>query len=256
YLRTHPLTLSRIADAESRVRQYPAIPPHSDQEFQRIRSQLLVDHYTNPEAAVRFYRSQLQRITDEDEGKIERGDLQYGLALALLHADRADEARQQLLPLLQQNPDQATLLITMAKAEAESNRLADALQRIQQARDLYPVHLGLTLFHAELLQQAQQWARAIEVLLQGGESYPTYPSLHRALSTTYNLAQHPAQSHLSLAHFHFLRGETPLAIRQLEYAEQAAQAAPNNFILFATIDERRRLYEEKEQQEESEGHLK
>ncbi|HIJ23857.1 MAG TPA: M48 family metallopeptidase [Gammaproteobacteria bacterium] len=245
YLRTHPLTLSRIADAESRIAHYPELPPFSNDEFQRIRNLLHVQQFTNPEAAVRYYKAQLSEISDSTN----RSGLQFGLGYALLQAGQAAQALQQLLPLTAQSPEQPTLLITTAQAEVANNQRPAALKRIATAYNLFPSHLGLSLFYTNLLQQSGALKEALQILQDAIDQRPDNPSLYKTLAANYHLSRQPSESHLALAEYHYLRGETTIAIHQLDYAERTGSNKRNHFILFAKIDEKRRIYEQKEQLE-------
>lgn len=247
YLRTHPLSLSRIADAESRVQQYAPVPRRSDEEFQRIRTMLLIQKAANPQQAVRHYQNTLQQSPPQQQLS-----LQFGLGYALLSANAPKRALEQLEPLLLQQPDSPTLTIQVARAEAETGHLSHALQRVAEISRLYPNHLALIQFHAELLQQAKQLDGAIERLQQGVDHHPYTAALYRQLASLHTLANHQPESHLALGHYHFLRGETKIALQQLDYAERASRKSATNFILSSTIDARRRQYETKEQLERRE----
>lgn len=249
YLRTHPLTLSRVADAESRAAQYPPQETTEDETFQLIRHALRLNRFNNPPVAVRHYRKALQGMADSPF----REHTQYGLGLALLQADRPTEALQQLLPLLQKWPDQPVLTIAVAYAEAEGGNPDTARERIQKLSSLYPGHLPLILAHVELLLQASRADEAVQLLERHLRQLSRSPMLYQQLATAHALANHPAESHLAQAEYHFLNGETESALRQLDYAERAAREGLHDFILFSTIDARRLAYEEKEQREKREN---
>lgn len=252
YLRTHPLSLSRIADAEGRIQQFAPIAGRSSEEFHRIRNLLLIEKATLPEAAVRHYLAELQQEPQQANSTTTQSRLQFGLGSALLKAGRPQQALEQLLPLLQQEADAPTLLMQVAQAEVALGRPAAALQRIQQVRQLYPNHLALLQFHTSLLQQNGAFQQAIQQLEQAITNNPGHPLLYRQLARIHTSANHPTASHLALAHYHFLRGETKIALQQIDYAERAAKRSQSDFILFSTIDERRRQYETKEQLEKRE----
>lgn len=249
YLRTHPLSLSRIADAEGRIPQFAPIPGRSSEEFHRIRNLLLIERITPPEAAVRRYQAELQQA----DNLTIRSRLQFGLGSAQLRAGHTQQALQQLLPLLQLEEDAPTLLTQIALAEVELGQLSTALQRIQQVRQLYPGHLALLQFHTTLLQQNGSLQEAIRQLEQGITDNPGNPLLYRQLAHIHSTANHPTASHLALAHYHYLRGETKIALQQIDYADRTAKRNHSDFILFSKIDERRRQYEAKELLEKSEG---
>lgn len=248
YLRTHPLTLSRIADAENRVAQYHASSNHESEDFYRIQQQLKLTHFSHPEAALRHYRQQLKQSI----GASEQSRLQYGYGLALLQADQPQQALQQLLPLLEQQPDRAMLAIAIARAEIASGNSEQGLRRLAEIGQLYPSDQSITILHADQLLKQGRAAEAVKLLQLRLENAPTSALLYHKLATAHTQANHPPESHLAQAQFDFLRGETKAALRQLDYAERAARQNNGHFILFSTIDARRLRYEEKEVLEKSE----
>ncbi len=250
YLRTHPLTLSRIADAENRVAQYHAPNNHESEDFYRIQQQLKLTHFSHPEAAIRHYQQMLQQSTDSDEQRY----LQYGYGLALMQADQPQQALEQLQPLLKQHPDQAMLATATAKAEINSGEAHRGLSRLTEIGQLYPSDQSITLIHADQLMKQGEAAEAVKLLQLRLEQFTHSAPLYQKLATTHTQANHAPESHLAQAQFHFLRGETKAALRQLDYAERAARQHNAHFILFSTIDARRLRYEEKEALEKSEIH--
>ncbi len=248
YLRTHPLSLSRIADAEGRIPQFAPTADRNSETFYRIRNLLLVDKFTHPQAAVRHYQSALEHATN----KLERRRLQFGLGVAYLKMGKTQSAQQQLQPLLSQAADAPVLLMQIARAEAIQGDYTSALRRIEQARQLYPGHTALLLLHTTLLQQQGSFAIAIQQLQQGIADSTNPAALYRQLAELHSSANHPTESHLARAHYHFLHGETKLALQQLDYADRAIKNGESDFILFSTIDERRRQYEAKERLEKAE----
>jgi len=245
YLSTHPLTLSRISDAESRAAQFPQQQKGNEDEFHRIRQILLIDRFKNAQRAVRHYKILLQKADTPNIRKY----LQFGHGIALLKAGQSTEAVKQLLVLLQTNPDNPTLATTIAYAYMEDGNRDAALKIIRDVHLLYPSHLPLTLLHADLLVSSGRSDQAVRLLEQRINTATEVPELYNKLSAAYGSANQPVKSHISQAHYHFLLGETKKAISQLDYAERTARDGRGNFIIFSAIDARRLLYEEKEKSE-------
>ena len=245
YLRTHPLNLSRIADAENRINRYAPLSDRDDREFQRIRQLLLLKKFTHPHAAVLHYQRLLKEQSTDHS-------LRFAFATAYLQAGKPEKSLQQFERLLRQEPDAPTLTILAAQAESQTGAMANAIQKLERVVRLYPSHSALILTLAELLQQHEQYARAIDVIQQGLNHHSQSTQLYQMLAKTHGLAGKQAQSHLALAQYHFLRGETETALQQLDFAERAARKEGADFILFSTIDERRQRYEAKEALEKEE----
>lgn len=245
YLQTHPLTLSRIADAESRAAQFSQQKKIDSLEFNLIRQILLVNDFNNPQHAIRHYKTGLQQTTDPHTTQYQ----QFGYGMALLKAGQSAKAIKQLLPLLEQNPDHPILITAIAQAYIESGNISDALKTVKTTHQLYPSHLPLTYLFTDLLISSGEYNQAIRVLEQRISITSTIPQLYQKLAIAYGSADQPVKSHIAQAQYHFFLGETKNALSQLDYAERAARKGRGNFILFSAIDAHRLIYEEKEDRE-------
>lgn len=247
YLRTHPLTLSRIADAESRAVQFTRLQNSDRDEFHQVRQILLVNSFNNPQLGIRHYRSHLQNMSDEQTDTY----LQFGYGLALIRADLPKQALKQLLPLLSQNPEQPNVAISVSKAYTGAGAIDNALKVTQQLHNLYPSHLPLTLHYADLLMQNGQPKESVRLLEHNiTDLHGTNSKLYKTLATAYAVDNQIAKSHIAQAQYLFLMTETDSALKQLDYAERAAKNNGGDFIIFSTIDAHRHRYEEKRVREQ------
>lgn len=254
YLQTHPLTVSRIADAESRAAQFSRQEEVDSLEFNLIRQILLVNGFRNPQQAIRHYKTRLQQTIDPNSIQ----HLKFGYGMALFKAGQPSEAIKQLSQLLGENPDHPILTITIARAHMENGNMGEALKIVGNSHQLYPSNLPLTYLFTELLISSGQNDRAIRLLEQRinttstvlhNQRATTSPELYQKLAIAYGSANQPVKSHIAQAQYHFFMGETKSAISQLDYAERAARNGRGNFILFSAIDAHRLIYEEKEVKE-------
>ena len=90
YLRTHPLTVSRVAEARERAERLQAPERRDDPMFQLVQARLRVLMANHPSEATNWFRDNLQRADGEALG------LRYGLALALLRASELGTAERQI----------------------------------------------------------------------------------------------------------------------------------------------------------------
>jgi len=90
YLRTHPITTERIADAQNRAARLPYKQHPDSQEFQLVRSKLRAEQ-GDARDAVQYFQSAVRerRYASESAAR-------YGLTVAYLRAKRAKEAEAEL----------------------------------------------------------------------------------------------------------------------------------------------------------------
>ncbi len=241
YLRTHPLELSRIADAQNRISRYSPLPSVPGEEFGMIRQRLELLEGPSPQVALR----QQQHHFYSQPGMVSG----YGLALAQLRAGEPEQALQQLQPLLQRNPDNPTLNLLAAGAEESSGAIEEAVARLQPLHQLFPRNLPLLQRLVGLLDRTDRSQQAVAALNVVLTHLPDNSLLYQLLARSHALLRQPVQSHLAMAQHRYLRGETQQALEQLRQADRQLSSSSENFILAATIDERRRVYLEKEKLE-------
>ncbi len=243
YLRTHPLTMSRISDIANRVEQKNAEVKRSsrtfetdNREFRRIQQMLTVQYTANPQELLRSYQAAL-KINPKNSA------LRFGYGLALLKAEKPQQALKQLELLLEKDPYQTTLSIAVARAEFASQQPDTALERLQELHELYPGHTALTLRLAELLIQDRKAEKAAKLLEKATERNSSVPALFQKLSDASVRADQRTAAHLAQAEYLFLMGETEAAIRQLDYAERTARREQPGFFILSKIDGRRKVFD-------------
>ncbi len=225
FLRTHPLTNSRIADAQARAASYPPdFAYRESQTYHYIKARLIVKAHKNPDDAVTFYRQQLQN-NDQKHLMIAR----YGYAIALTAAGDYPAAREQLRRLLAESPENSAFLLAAAQVEAAAGAYDDAIRIYQQAEEIYPDYRPLIINYATLLLQADRPHSAKALLINSGK-YSTpdityYNLLMRAEAESGNLIE----SHIASAEYYFLTGETRVAIQQLRYTLAQKNPRPDYY---------------------------
>lgn len=173
YLRTHPVTITRISEAKQRAEgmtaarplfgtgggiasEHPLLPsglelPASSfadvgGQFGWARERIRVLSANTPGEAVREYR-QRQR------GETLDAAARYGLAVALLRANDAAEAIAQFEPLLEAHPDDPWIVLGMAEAEARAGRQAAADARLDALLARMPEHRPTLLTYSQILAE-------------------------------------------------------------------------------------------------------
>ena len=229
YLRTHPLTLERIADMGNRVEglRYRQIVDSLD--FQLVRARLSVKQLS-PGEAVELYRARLA------DGHKQLSNV-YGLAYALLRAGQIDDAGRQLRGLAEasrQHPLFAALDGEILLAGKQFDR---AVSRLAAALQAHPEWSSLRYRLIEAALQAGKPAQARDVARAGIDADGRNPRFWHLLARSEAALGHRAAQHRAQAEAYALIGALPAAIQQLE---QARDARDGDFYELSAIDARLR----------------
>ena len=206
FLKTHPVTLSRISDSNNRATRYEPRKHKDSARYQLIRSKIRVMLSKTPDHAVQYFANETS-----DAGK-------YGYALALSRKGESEKARRQLLPLINKRPDIIAYQYALAQIEADAGNIKKALAIYEHNLRLYPLNTPLTMQYVFTLLQSDDAAKARKVLHRYMNSKPATPAIYRLLAQTEKKAGFPAASYRAMAEYYYLEGLTLEAIRQLRKA--------------------------------------
>ncbi len=213
FLRTHPLTINRIADSLARVdASIPFDSFHESNTYKLVRTKLIVRAFAEPKLAIDQYSTALQKGQFTDDAHI----LKYGLALAHLENRDFDMAAKLLDELLARDKNNTSYMLARADVEVERGQFNEAIASYADMERLFPDYRPLILNYASTLIKAKRPDDAIEIL----EDYDKYhtPDI---IYFTY-LAQAEAESgdiiesSMANAEVYFLTGETQVAIQLLK----------------------------------------
>lgn len=172
YLRTHPVTTTRIAEARDRALRI-ARQPRPDAASLRRDSHLLLPvglaleshRSTGSAAEFGWARERLrvlsaptarEALSEFEEAAADGADsieARYGKALALLRAGRAADAAARLDSLLLERPGHLWLRVAAAEASHEAGRHTQATERFEALLLDYPRHRAISLAYAEALNE-------------------------------------------------------------------------------------------------------
>ena len=246
YLRTHPVTTERIADAQNRIQglAYKQTPDSLD--FQLVRAKLRADQRTSRDALAQAEGDLLdKKFSNEIAAR-------YGLAEALLRAKETARAEAELAPLMKStdHPMFAGLLARIKQAGGDNKGAADVLK---QALARYPNSRALNYAYIDALQQLRQNREAAALVEEQLKNYPHDARLYALQAKAYaslgkRLLQHKAQ-----AEVYVLQGSVPSAIEQLQLAQKSGDG---DFYQLSSVearlrDLRRQLAEEMKERKEN-----
>lgn len=229
FLRTHPLSESRIADTRNRARQYPKQIRPTSLDYQLMRARVANQLANTPEEAVQRFRGELRGSPRSREAA------SYGLVLALTAAGRADEAALELDGIWSGNPDRLEYVIADAEIDMARNQPEKAIEKLGKQLQLSPHNHPATMAYANALMKNQQPHIAEEVLLEQGKVRPNDPGLWYLLAEVQGLSGNIAGLHQARAEYFILNGILDEAERQLTYAIKLTK---NDYLTSARLNQR------------------
>ena len=229
YLRSHPVTTERIADAQNRAEGQPFRPRLDSLEFHLVRAKVRVEA-ADPRDAVRMYTDAVndRRFAHEPSAR-------YGLALAYLRAKEPKRAEAEIARLGADKVASPMVEALAARAKLAQGDANGALAVLKAALVRYPHRRALLYAQLAALQDLGRFDEVQAALAEPLRLYPRDPKLHEARAKAYagqgkRLLQHQAQAEVYL-----LQGSLPAAIEQLQLAQTSGDG---NFYDLSVVDAR------------------
>lgn len=230
FLRTHPVTTNRIADARNRAERMPKNTTHDSEDYLHVHAKLRAAEPGNDAEVARGFKINLE------QGKYRHLHAErYGYALALLRSRNIPAARVQAKQLIDHRPNRVYYRILQAEIEMAGNQPAQALAIYEQAQKSAANHPGLLRHYAEALLKNGQAKRAQELLKKAVRHTADDPSLYRLLAQAAGAANDPLGAHTATAEQYYLNGNPQGAIEQLRLA---LKHAGDNFYQVSSIEAR------------------
>src|SRR3954469_128818 len=229
YLRSHPVTVERIADAQNKSEHMPYRQHLDSRDFYIVRAKLRAEAGEPREAVTSF------RAAVRDKRYANETAARYGLTYSLVLARRPQEAAQELQQLLAAGGDGTMVQMLAARVKRANGDLPAATAALAKARSRYPQSRPIVYAYCEALQDGGRNKEAAAVLEDAVRLYPRDAKLHVLQAKTYaalgkRLLQHQAQ-----AEYYVLQGSLPAAIEQLQLARTAGDG---DFYQLSMVDAR------------------
>lgn len=230
FLRTHPVTASRISDTRGRAETYPYRQYPDSLSYQLIKAKLRVIASNDDAGATQYFRSRLSQGTSE-----QRTVAQYGVGLVALKAQRYNEAESVFQQLAKQNPGQSHYATALARTALESKNYRVALTRYQKLIEQFPNNEAIKLEYITALVRSGDSAAAKKSLSALSYKTQKLPVYYELLAQVYSDLKQPAESHRYLAEYYYAMGQIQDAIFQIRLAQQSKGVNPH---LLAILRER------------------
>ena len=214
FLRTHPVTTNRIAEARGRAVTYPVKRQLSDTlQFYLIREKLRVMGSTDLAQLIQYYASSL-----ESGNNVNQTATRYGYSLALSAIGDYFLARAVLQPLIDQDEDRLSYQLALADIEIGLGEMGNALAIYQESQKLYPDDRALTVNQVEALLLADMPGQASNLLFKQLEVGGPSRKLYKLLAQAKGDLGLKSQAHSWLAEYYYISGRFEQAADQLRLA--------------------------------------
>lgn len=175
YLRTHPLSSTRIAEAKHRINDNDHKLPNDSLNFQLAKARVLV-------TSVSSLDDLLSRLRANHNEPLSISD-QYTLAIALMARDEHQKAVPVLQQLIKQK-DHPWFRLSLAQAYEHSEQIKLAMETLDNLNQLYPNYLPVCIEYATLLNSHGNHERAL-LLLKRMLQHQKHPVIYETLAQTY-----------------------------------------------------------------------
>jgi predicted Zn-dependent protease len=219
YLRTHPVNVSRIAEAEDRASRMNA-PEHSSQlDFYLMQARLRAMVSDSPGDALKYFNDRRRRA-DIDEDEVQA--IEYGTAIVYQQQGKYDEARK-ILESLMVHQTHLAFELQIADLDLKSGHTAAALERLDRLYNNFPgnhaivMEFGEALLYEKNEERARQAERILrEQLLRNSDD----PLLQELYARASDASGNRIRASEAIAESYYLRGQIHEAVLQLSRLAQ------------------------------------
>ncbi len=213
FLRTHPVTESRIADATNRAEQMSRASSPNPKNYYLMRARIQVITARDKKAVRNGFEKTLKsgRYLDRD------AEL-YGYALSLIDTGEFEQARKILNDLLNADPGRIAYLLERARLESMANQHKQAISHFKQALADYPGNGPLTLAYTKALLRAGKANEARQIITEHQRHNPEDPHFYKMLAEAEAALGQSANTHIALGEYYYRIGQTHQAIDQFSLA--------------------------------------
>ena len=243
FLRTHPVTTARIAEARNRARSYPLIRSDDSTSYGIARTRIIVARFDTPAEAVAYF----EKRDYENQNDIER----YGRAVAYQRAGNHFGALPIFEELLDKDKSVIAYHIGLGQTLVALDQWSNAVEVFERALELFPRNVPLVIEYGERLLELGQPEKAHTMLLDLMNNVPPTPEQVRLIARAASLAGEEAEAYYYLSEYRLMIGDLnggigylqqALSLPDLQEIQRARFEARIDFIReFMTEDQLRRM---------------
>ena len=226
FLRTHPLSYSRVAESEARASEYPPRPHESSFEFYLAKARIEALYTERRGDPLLFFKDQMET----GQAHIKDAAL-YGKAIVFTKSRKYASARTVLQPLGDRYPDHPWIQSALAEIDLADKKYQEAIARYEALIASNPdvAYLHYKLANTYLANQQPELAKkSIRYQVRRHpEQYQLYRFLSRANAELGNLAeahQADAEYKAALGNYAGAVASLKLALRETDSEGYLAQS--------------------------------
>ena len=215
YLRTHPVSVSRITEAKDRAENMPKPDRSGDKDFYLVQARLRAKIEEYPNTALDWFNHRLERA---DVGQSESDAIFYGSAIALQRKGEYEEARKLLESLMARDQHMAYEL-QLADLDLDSGKDDSALDRLGGLYHSFPGNHAISMQYGQALLKNQdpgQAETASVILRQQLLTHAEDPVLYELYARASNTAGDTIRAKEAMAESYYLKGNVHEAVLQLQ----------------------------------------
>jgi predicted Zn-dependent protease len=213
FLRTHPVTSNRIADAYGRAGDFPYQQRSDSLAYHLARERLRVMALNDAAEGIAFYSKALA------DGRYRNEEAQhYGYALSLTAARRYAQAGELLTGLMKKRPSQLEYVVAQAELEKLSGQAALGVETLKRGLSEHPGNYPLSIYYAQALLDLGRPREVKPILERQLSGRPDDTLLYKLLAQASGDAGDKTQGHQYLAEYYYHTGALDSAVMQLEIA--------------------------------------
>jgi beta-barrel assembly-enhancing protease len=231
YLRTHPITYERIAEAQARAYGHPYRQVADSLDFHLVRA-LLRSYEGEPKEAVQFFDTALAEKKYNNEIAAH-----YGLVASLLRTKDYVRAKKELAALEKMAPPHPMIDAIGAHVYLDSDDTQVAIKRFEAALGKYSNKMQLVYDYPEALMKAGRNAEAAAYVERQLARFTNDGPLHLVAARAYAALDKKLLQHKHQGEFYAWQGNLRGAVDQFELASKANDG---DFYQLSVVDTRLR----------------
>ncbi|NOQ64855.1 MAG: M48 family metalloprotease [Methyloprofundus sp.] len=231
FLRTHPITSSRISDTRGRAETFPYRQVPNSQDYRLAKAKLRLNSKQNNLAdVITYFRNRSDQGTQQ-----QRAAMQYGLGLAYVMQQKFTLAKRIFQQLVKQYPEQVQYLTALAQLAVDQRDTETAKKLYLQLYNKHPDNVQFKFEYIAILLKSHKNKQALQELKLIDYHHQQYPQFFKLLARAYGNLKQNIHSHRYMAEYYYVIGQTNAAILQIKIAQKEKNI---NFHLSAILEDR------------------
>ncbi len=220
FLRSHPLTTSRISDSKIRAEQFSNHRYIEDTVHFQYAKARAIGISSDPSALAKHY----QKLIDEEPNNLNY----YIYSIALNRLARGKQALQALDKINPNNNERFPVQIARAQAYIVDRQIDEALKILQELDDLYPRNESVIYYLATALLEDKKPKAALDKLDTLSDDITGNPAIERLRARAADGAGQPWRSHESLSNYDLMHARFGTALEHLLIAARQTGIDPHS----------------------------